>query len=82
MLANGIQTFIDIAGGLINYLAVLLPYSPFRELSFGLQDMQLLRWLAWVLPLDFIFTAIVSWLAAMAQFFALGVILRKLSVIK
>jgi len=82
MLAGGVQAIIDVTGGLVTALASLLPYSPFRTLAFGLRDLQLLSWLAWVLPLDFMFISTTAWLTAMTQFYGLKFIMRKLNMIK
>ena len=82
MLAFAFQLIIDLLAGAVRIVVLLLPRSPFRDLSFGLYEMQLLRWLAWVLPLDFIFTMLVAWLYAMAHFYSFSIILRKLNVIK
>ena len=82
IIATAIQILINTVASLVGVLTMLLPASPFQNLALTLGDSQLLRWLAWILPLNFVLITISSWLVAMAHFYALSVILRKINVIK
>jgi hypothetical protein len=82
MLAEGIQLLINSIGSLAEYLLLLLPESPFRELPFDLRDNDFVALLSWLLPIQFAITSTAIWLTAVVTVYPLVFIMRKLNLLK
>lgn len=60
----------------------LLPQSPFQSVNFIVEDMQFLRFISWLIPLDFYLITTGLWISAMASVYPLKFIMRKLNMIR
>lgn len=82
MLANLIQGIINLLAAM-GYIAIsLLPRSPFRDIALGVQDSQFLRFINFVLPISQALFIFGVWLGAMAQFYTVKQIMRKINFIR
>lgn len=82
MLASGFQILINMLGSLAEYLLLLLPESPFRDLPFDLRDNDFVALLSWILPMQFAITATSLWLTAVIIVYPFVFLMRKLNLLK
>jgi hypothetical protein len=70
--------------GIVDVLLGWLPDSPFRvpaEAVAGIFDGQIIGWINFFLPLTEIITIMTVWVAAVAGYYAVSILLRLLKVI-
>jgi len=82
MLVGMVQFIIDLIAETVNVATLLLPVSPFIYFNIAMEDLQFMRGLAWVLPMNFVMTTLGLWLVAFGQFYSIKFLLRKLKMIK
>lgn len=82
MLAEAVQILINSLGSLAEYLLLLLPESPLRDLPFDLRDNDFIALLSWILPMQFAITATSIWLTAVITVYPLVFLMRKLNLLK
>lgn len=73
--------FFIIVAGMILRVLDLLPVSPFQSINFMIDDAQFLRFLSWLIPIDFFILSTGIWLTAMVHFYGLKYIMRWLKMI-
>lgn len=77
------QDFISLWATFGVWFYDLLPNSPFAQFNSYISDViqPYLKWLNWFIPVDWIITAMVVWLGAIASFYLVQAIGRWLKVL-
>ena len=68
-ITNTVYSFLE---SLIN----ILPDSPFQYLQQTPEIHQILRWVNWVIPIEYMLTSMVAWLSAITIYYTWSVVLR------
>ena len=71
----------DTAKSLVQRLVDVLPRSPFAGFIDQIGELPGLAWLNWFFPVSECLSVMVAWLAAIAVYYAISVILRWVKVI-
>lgn len=81
MLTSFTQIIINILGALGSTVIMLLPLSPFLYFNAIMLDNQLLRFLAWIVPIPQIIILLQTWVSAVTVFYISKVILRWVKIV-
>lgn len=81
MIANLWQSITDTVYSILQSVINILPDSPFEYLCQIPEVYQIMKWVNWFLPIQFMLSSMTAWLSAITIYYIYSIIMRWIKAI-